>query len=181
MTPGSTYKPATLQPPCLGREPRLGLRHMVVPESKDENNTHFVRTINSSRSELCKPTHPEPTSTHCANLALCSQTFVAPAPITSWNHPKMPQRYQVESQNFFSCDLIILCRKMSSISHESFSFLPIFSLRSKAILTMTLNRVSRGKHRRNELAHARSQICDAMQLRCSLSLPAPAKTRQRPS
>jgi hypothetical protein len=46
---------------------------------------------------------------------------------------------------------------------------------------MTLNRVSRGKHRRNELAHARSQICDAMQLRCSLSLPAPAKTRQRPS
>ncbi len=27
MTLGSTYKPATLQPPCLGREPRLGLRH----------------------------------------------------------------------------------------------------------------------------------------------------------
>jgi hypothetical protein len=27
MTPGSTYRPATLQPPCLGREPRLGLRH----------------------------------------------------------------------------------------------------------------------------------------------------------
>jgi hypothetical protein len=26
MTPGSTYKPVTLQPPCLGREPRLGLR-----------------------------------------------------------------------------------------------------------------------------------------------------------
>jgi hypothetical protein len=26
MTPGSTYKPATLQPPCLSREPRLGLR-----------------------------------------------------------------------------------------------------------------------------------------------------------
>jgi hypothetical protein len=70
---------------------------------------------------------------------------------------------------------------MSSISHESFSFLPIFSLHSKAILTMTLNRVPRGKHRRNKLAHARSWICDAMQLRCSLSLPAPAKTRQRPS
>jgi hypothetical protein len=27
MAPGSTYRPATLQPPCLGREPRLGLRH----------------------------------------------------------------------------------------------------------------------------------------------------------
>jgi hypothetical protein len=26
VTPGSTYRPATLQPPCLGREPRLGLR-----------------------------------------------------------------------------------------------------------------------------------------------------------
>jgi hypothetical protein len=29
MTPGSTYRPATLQPPCLGREPRLGLRHLI--------------------------------------------------------------------------------------------------------------------------------------------------------
>jgi hypothetical protein len=28
MTPGSTYRPATLQPPCLGREPRLGLRQV---------------------------------------------------------------------------------------------------------------------------------------------------------
>jgi hypothetical protein len=26
MTPGSTYRPTTSQPPCLGREPRLGLR-----------------------------------------------------------------------------------------------------------------------------------------------------------
>jgi len=29
MTPGSTYRPATFQPPCLGREPRLGLRHFL--------------------------------------------------------------------------------------------------------------------------------------------------------
>jgi hypothetical protein len=28
MTSGSTYKPAHLQPPCLGREPMLGLRHL---------------------------------------------------------------------------------------------------------------------------------------------------------
>jgi hypothetical protein len=28
MTPGSTYRPAHLQPPCLGREPKLGLRHV---------------------------------------------------------------------------------------------------------------------------------------------------------
>jgi len=28
MTPGSTYRSATLQPPYLGREPRLGLRHL---------------------------------------------------------------------------------------------------------------------------------------------------------
>ncbi len=27
MTLGSIYRPAHLQPPCLGREPRLGLRH----------------------------------------------------------------------------------------------------------------------------------------------------------
>jgi hypothetical protein len=32
MTPGSTYRPATLQPPCLGREPRLGLRHILGVE-----------------------------------------------------------------------------------------------------------------------------------------------------
>jgi hypothetical protein len=30
MTPGSTYRPATLQPPCLGREPRLGLRQTLL-------------------------------------------------------------------------------------------------------------------------------------------------------
>jgi len=30
MTPGSTYRPATLQPPCLGRKPRLGLRHFLL-------------------------------------------------------------------------------------------------------------------------------------------------------
>jgi len=30
MTPGSTYRPATLQPPCLGREPRLGLRQFLL-------------------------------------------------------------------------------------------------------------------------------------------------------
>jgi hypothetical protein len=39
MTPGSTYKPATLQPPCLGREPRLGLRHFSwEKEEKDDES-----------------------------------------------------------------------------------------------------------------------------------------------
>jgi hypothetical protein len=34
MTPGFTYRPATLQPPCVGREPRLGLRHWDVQTFK---------------------------------------------------------------------------------------------------------------------------------------------------
>jgi hypothetical protein len=36
MTPGSIYRPATLQPPCLGREPRLGLRQSP-PLEKEVN------------------------------------------------------------------------------------------------------------------------------------------------
>jgi hypothetical protein len=93
------------------------LQNMAVPELTDGNNTHFMRTINSSRSELCKPTHLEPTSAHCANLALCSQTFVAPASITSLNHQTMPQRYQVGGVTG-----IFFLRSHNSMQENEFNF-----------------------------------------------------------
>jgi hypothetical protein len=41
MTPGSTYRPARLQPPCLGREPKLGLRQLKLPDFDKEFEIHF--------------------------------------------------------------------------------------------------------------------------------------------
>jgi hypothetical protein len=43
MTPGSTYRPATLQPPCLGREPRLGLRQGILrlPFGSPKTKSHL--------------------------------------------------------------------------------------------------------------------------------------------
>jgi hypothetical protein len=41
MTPGSTYRLATLQPPCLGHEPRLGLRHWVPSQASRRAALHI--------------------------------------------------------------------------------------------------------------------------------------------
>jgi hypothetical protein len=60
MTPGSTYRPATLQPPCLGREPRLGLRHQAQQGMTFKTTLIFTFYFLSLEQDICQNVRTSP-------------------------------------------------------------------------------------------------------------------------
>jgi hypothetical protein len=62
MTPGSTYRPATLQPPCLGREPRLGLRHdnLTIDCARHGTNPNESRDVGAIAQHRARKAHGLP-------------------------------------------------------------------------------------------------------------------------
>jgi hypothetical protein len=103
---------------------------MAVRELKDENNIDSIRTTNSKCThfkclELCKPIYPELMSAHYANLVLCQQTFISLTPITSLNHQKILQRYQVQWYKF-------LLWSHNSIHESKFNFTTCYIIHTRA-------------------------------------------------